>query len=433
VQSGKLVNQRTAVAVGAVVAALSVAYFYAVNIPYAHIDLEVYRFAVWQWWDGGDIYGELPPVNGGLVLPFIYPPFAAVMAIPFAVLPWTLSYTLLFALNVACVVGTVYLVGRHLYPEASRRLTMAVAAGGLVLLLWLEPIRETFAFGQINLLLMGLVAVDCLARRTWWPRGLGVGLAAAIKLTPAVFVLYFLLRRDFRAAAVAAITGVAATALGFLVNPTGSMTYWFGGFGGAAQISGSTYRTNQTVQAALARFGLEPPGLTVVLAVVVLVLLVLVVVAMRTSNPEVGLMVCAAFSMLAAPTAWSHHWVWIAPALAVMACGCIRAWRSRSPMLYVLLPASALTAAVFVLAPFHQLPGNDDWNNPPIDLEQLWTPTQHLVGNVYVLAGLGWIAGCAVAGLLARRRAAAPASAGVNEAMTPSDGVKASFTPRGGP
>ncbi|MGH3470380.1 MAG: glycosyltransferase 87 family protein, partial [Thermocrispum sp.] len=392
-RSGNVVSERVAVVAAAAVAALSIAYFYAANIDFAHIDLEVYRSAVRRWWDGGDIYGDLPPVNGGLVLPFIYPPFAAVTAIPFAVLPWKLSYTLLFALGIACIVGTVYLVGRHLYPRASRRLTLAAAGAALVVLLWLEPLRDTFAFGQINLLLMGLVAVDCLARRTRWPRGIGVGLAAAIKLTPAVFVLFFLVRRDFRAAGVAAITGAAATALGFVVNPGGSVTYWFGGFAGAAEVSGSTYRTNQTVQAALARLGVETPLLTVVLAAIVLILLVLVAVGIRTSTPEVGLMVCAAFSLLASPTSWSHHWVWIAPALAVMAIGWLRAWRTGAASRFVLLPATLVTAAVFVLAPFHQLPGNDDWNNPPVDLEQLWTPMQHLVGNVYVLAGICWIAG----------------------------------------
>src|SRR5690606_1748053 len=304
-----------------------------------------------RWWEGGDIYGDLPPVNGGLVLPFIYPPFAAVTAIPFAVLPWTLSYTLLYVLGIACIVGTVYLVGRHLYPQASRRMTMAAAGASLVVLLCLEPLRETFAFGQINLLLMGLVAIDCLARRTRWPRGIGVclaaagawlevvlglgqlretfavgqinlvllglvaidclarrtrwprvigvGLAAAIKLTPAVFALYFRLRRDYRAFWVSAATGAAATALGFVVNPSGSVTSWFGGLAGAADVSGSTYRTNQAVQSVLARLGMDGAALPVVTVVVVLILLALVVVGVRTNTPETGLMLCAALSLLA--------------------------------------------------------------------------------------------------------------------------------------
>ena len=79
---------------------------------------------------------------------------------------------------------------------------MALDRAAAVVLGALEPVLQTFEFGQINLLLMALVAVDCLVDRPRWPRGMLIGIAAAIKLTPAVFLLYFLLRRDYRAALV---------------------------------------------------------------------------------------------------------------------------------------------------------------------------------------------------------------------------------------
>ena len=62
--------------------------------------------------------------------------------------------------------------------------------------LFLEPVRNTLNYGQVNVALMALVAADCLAAAPRWPRGALVGLAAAVKLTPAAFVLFFLLRRD---------------------------------------------------------------------------------------------------------------------------------------------------------------------------------------------------------------------------------------------
>lgn len=390
--------------VAAVVVALVCAAAYLSRLDHAHIDLEVYRFAVWEWWSGGDVYGELPATAVGLSLPFIYPPFAVVPAIPFAVLPWWLSYAFLFALSIACVFGTIFLIGRRLWPSSGRHGAVVLASASVPLSLTLEPIRDTFSFGQINLLLMGLVAVDCLARRPWWPRGIGVGLAAAVKLTPAAFVLYFLIRKDYRAAAVAAITGVAATAIGFLIDTPGSIKYWFGGFAGAASISGSTYRTNQTIQAVMARFGLEKPLLTIVVALLVLALLAVTVVAMRRHEPVVALMVCAAFSLLASPTSWSHHWVWIAPALIVMSAYTARAWQERTPARFGLLAGFAVTWAFFIVAPFHRLPGNDDWIPAPVDLEQTWSPVQHLFGNSYVIIGLAWVIGCALFGVRARKR-----------------------------
>ena len=63
-----------------------------------------------------------------------------------------------------------------------------------------EPLRANLEFGQINVVLMTLVIADCVPRRTYWPRGALLGVAVALKLTPAVFLLYFLLRRDRRAA-----------------------------------------------------------------------------------------------------------------------------------------------------------------------------------------------------------------------------------------
>jgi len=53
---------------------------------------------------------------------------------------------------------------------------------------------------------MALVALDCLVAKPKWPRGMLIGVAAAIKLTPAVFVLFFLLRRDYRSAVTAAVS-----------------------------------------------------------------------------------------------------------------------------------------------------------------------------------------------------------------------------------
>jgi alpha-1,2-mannosyltransferase len=63
--------------------------------------------------------------------------------------------------------------------------------------LLLEPVWETLQFGQLNLRLMALIALDGLVERPRWPRGMLVGIAAAIELTPAAFVLFFLLRKDY--------------------------------------------------------------------------------------------------------------------------------------------------------------------------------------------------------------------------------------------
>ncbi|GAA5114028.1 glycosyltransferase family 87 protein [Haloechinothrix salitolerans] len=385
---------RVVLAVGV---AVHVVIFLILQLGIPHIDLQVYRFAVDVWFGNGDIYGPLPMTDVDLELPYIYPPFAILPAIPFALLPIEAAFVLLFMLNIVAVAGTLYLVGRRVWPEGGSRGAAVIAAAGLSLSLTFEPVRDTFSFGQINLLLMGLVAADCLARAPRWPRGMLVGLAAAIKLTPAVFVLFFLVRKDYRAALVAAITGAAATVIGFLTSFSASVEYWFGGFGDTARITGSTYRANQTVTAALARFGIEKPLLTVLVALSVLALLALVVRTIRHSGPATAFALVGTFLVLASPTSWSHHWVWIVPGSVVMLTATARAFGDGSRARWPLTAATGATLLLFVIAPFQFLPGNHDWTTGVPDIELTWSPLQHFVGDLYILAGIAWIIGCAIA------------------------------------
>lgn len=338
-----------------------------------HIDLEVYRIGVATWRAGGDLYGPLPPTVSGLALPFIYPPFAAMVLLPLEALPWTAAWIALYAASLLSVAVTLYVVARRVWPEGGRPGAVCLASAVLPPALLLEPVLETFRFGQVNLVLMALVAVDCLVARPRWPRGLLVGLAAAVKLTPAAFVLFFLLRGDRRAAAVTVGTAAAATGLGFAVDPASSARYWFGG--PAAGVSGSVFYTNQTIQAVLARAAVPPLPARAVWLVASLALLVLVVPVVRRSAPPLALVTVAGFALLVSPTSWSHHWVWIAPALLVVGAEAVRrgsrGWAA----------AAAVLAAAFSVAPFRWLPHEHD-------AELTWTAAQQVVGATYLIAGI---------------------------------------------
>jgi alpha-1,2-mannosyltransferase len=346
-----------------------------------HIDLEVYRIGVQTWLDGGDMYGDLPATATGLVLPFIYPPFAAMVLVPLVLLPWTASWVALFLLSLASLAVTLYVVARRVWPAGERAGALAVAALALPFALLLEPVWETFRFGQVNLVLMALVAVDCLVERPRWPRGMLVGIAAAIKLTPAAFVLFFLLRRDLRAAVVAVATAAVATGIGFLVDAPASARYWLDG--PAAGVSGSVFYTNQTLQAVLSRAGAAELTVTAVWALLTVALLLLIAPVVRRDGPVSALVAVAAFALLVSPTSWSHHWVWAAPALLLAVAMAVRL-RSAG---------WAVTAAVLMLAcyvaPFQFLPRTDG-------AELAWSSGQQVLGSTYVIV--------AIALLLAQRR-----------------------------
>jgi alpha-1,2-mannosyltransferase len=338
-----------------------------------HIDLEVYRLGVATWLAGGDMYGPLPPTVSGLALPFIYPPFAAMVLLPLELLPWTVAWIALYAASLVSLAVTLYVVARRVWPAGGRPGALSVGSVALPLALLLEPVLETFRFGQVNLVLMALVAVDCLAVRTRWPRGLLVGLAAAIKLTPAAFVLFFLLRGHRRAAVVTVATAAVATGLGFAVDPGSSARYWFGG--PAAGVSGSVFYTNQTIQAVLARAEVPAPVAKAVWLVIALALLAVIAPVVRRAEPALALVTVAGFGLLVSPTSWSHHWVWIAPALLAVVAEALRrgsgGWAG----------AAALLALTFYLAPFRWLPHEHDQ-------ELTWTAAQQVVGATYVIVGI---------------------------------------------
>lgn len=337
-------------------------------------DLSVYRIGVNTWRGGGDMYGALPPTRNGLTLPFIYPPFAAVALSPLALLPWTASWVAMGTLSMACLAATLYVTVRRLVPNAGRRGASVLTTVAVPVSLLLDPVAQTFWFGQVNLLLMALIALDCLPTRTRLPRGLLVGIAAAIKLTPAAFILFFLLRKDYRAAGTAVLSFALAGAIGFLAAPEGSWKYWSGGAPGIDGMMGSPFASNQAIRGAIARFDQLSPDtqivLWLVLCAVVLALGALVMRrAFRGGNPALAFVTNGALALLVSPISWGHHWVYAAPAVVVL----VAAWHHRGRRI-----AAALTVGIFVLHPYQFLPRNDS-------REFGWAWWQHLIGNAYGL------------------------------------------------
>lgn len=373
--------------VASVVVLVVVAVLLFADSPPAFMDLDVYREGVQAWWHGRDMYGPLPPTLAGNRLPFIYPPFAAVILGPLALLPWTASAITMVVVSLASLGTVVHLSVRRVLPGVGTRGAVLATAVITPLALLTQPVHDTLWFGQVNLLLMALVALDCLVDRPKWPRGLLIGIAAAVKLTPAVFVLYLLLRKDFRAALTATVTGLVAVGIGFVASWSGSLRYWFGSSGGARSISGSTYYTNQTVDAFFARLGLGHRDQTLWWLTVVALVAVVAVVAIRRAHAigdaPLAMAATGCLGLLASPTSWGHHWVYVVPGLIAMAGHAIRVRRVGWVV------ATLGTAVIFRLAPFLYLPG--DHNR-----ELHWNWLQQIPGNSYTITGIALLTALAL-------------------------------------
>jgi alpha-1,2-mannosyltransferase len=358
------------------------------------IDLRVYRTGGDAWLRGVALYDKaFPGALPGPRLPFTYPPLAAVLFAVLSVLPWWIAVTLVLGTGIAGLAVACWLAAARLTDD--RRQVALLAAGAVAAAPLIEPIHETVSFGQVNLLLAGAIAADCLLRRTPWPRGALIGLVAAVKLTPAAFLLFFLARRQWRPVLVAAVSFLAAGLLGFLLAPRDTRDYWFRVLLDPARIGGPEFTSNQSLRGLLHRLG-PPAELEAVawlgLSAVVGVLALLGVAALRRRGDEVAaLLVTAAAALLVSPVSWSHHWVWAVLGLLWLA---HRAAAERSRASVALLLG---TLAVFAAAPFWWLPYRDG-------RELNWSLGQHLLGNAYVWVALAVVITGAVAAVRARRR-----------------------------
>ena len=228
--------------------------------PY-RIDIDVYRMGGQAWLDGRPLYADgMFHTRGGLDLPFTYPPLAAIVFAPFAWLSLPVASVAITLTTLLLIASTVIVLTRlDVWPRTTasgepawlRRCWLAAAIVAPAVI-YLEPIRSNFDFGQVNVVLMTLVIADCVPRKTRWPRGMLLGLAIALKLTPAVFLLYFMLRRDVR---VADRRGVGGGRHADRVRPglARFAEYWTDTVRNTDRIGTATLNTNQNIAGALAR------------------------------------------------------------------------------------------------------------------------------------------------------------------------------------
>lgn len=337
------------------------------------LDLDVYRLGAQAFLDGTPLYGpEFPVTALGERLPFVYPPIAAVLFVP---LTW-------MSLPVASIVTTAVsgaLAVLLLVAYRRRHVDVWWVVGAVPVVLLLDPVRLTLLLGQVNLVLLALVTVDVLAARDRPWRGVLVGVAAAVKLTPLVFVVWLLVERDRRAAVRAGSTFAALTTVGALLAPAESARFWTGQLFGLDALLAPETAGNQNLRAVVVRLGLEAGdarALWLLLAAGVLLAGLAVAIRCRDAGePLLGMAVLSCCGLLASPISWSHHWVWALPALPLLA-DLARRHDIRWPWW---LAGAGL--ALFAIGPMWLLPREQG-------RELAWTWWQQVVGASYPLWGL---------------------------------------------
>jgi len=362
----------------------------SLNFGVYRLDLDVYRIGAQAWMHGHALYGPLPPIANGMFEPFTYPPISAVVMAPLALVSSTTAGVLMTAISLGLLLSVLVLFLRaaHLADGPG---AWKLASAMLPLVVLIEPVRTTLAYGQINIVLMALVAFDTLLPSTWftvrgrtvgWPRGALTGAAAALKLTPLVFLLYFVVRRDWRGCLNLAGGFLVATGIGFALCPHDSWQYWTSTVFQTNRIGPHVFSGNQSITGVLFRAHLTGGaenkvwlGLSVLIGVAALVA---VGKAVRRGKAVTAIALTACTELLVSPVSWSHHWVWVAP---VLVCALVKGWQLRRDGLGSrYLWSAAAVAVVFMAEP-------QVWFPHTLNRELGWAWWEQIIGSAYV-----WVA-----------------------------------------
>lgn len=301
------------------------------------IDIDVYIGAADTVLRGGDLYSFATDEG----FHFNYPPFAALFLLPLGMLPKGLVYGAWSASVLPLLALTVVAAGA---PAASawaerRGISRRTALLVMVLVLaWTVPVWKNIGYGQIGMLLTAMVAVDCLWLREKRWHGVLIGLAAAVKLTPLVFVLYLIVTRRWRAVFVSMATFVLAQVTAAVLLPGASWTYWTDTIFAGGRF-GSNTLGNRSVQGMLERTSLGDGAQLALLVPIVLALVVLGMLRARTAYRSgryvAGMAIVGCVSIAVSPISWSHHLTWIL--LAVLALARPGLLKAAIPLVIVLM------------------------------------------------------------------------------------------------
>ena len=398
-----------------------------------HFDVYVYWYALNNWFSGNSLYDwyALPDYK---MYPFTYPPFGAWALSP---LTWFDYETAARLMIMAIALQTAVIVRSLGWSWGS---AFAIAPWAAILVQQcLEPFTQSVGFAQVNTAMMALVMIDVAAPPSWKGRGVASGLAAAIKLTPAIAVLIFLLRRQWRSAITMVATSLAVTLLSWVISPGESARFFFDAMWDPQRAGDAYYTSNQNLKGFVARALPENTwsiawAITVALALVAAVWLCLRIQAAATSvvtphsasddaapgplnaaTPATGVTVSAASAALVAPAGdavelaasdavaapvlpenlatlltaavimtlgllvspitWSHHWVWGLASVVALIAVTLRL--KSAPLAALALVQGAL----FIMAPHW-------WFSHGQVNELHWNVVEQLVGSSYTLAAI---------------------------------------------
>lgn len=328
-------------------------------------DLHVYR------WGGAYVFNglQLYPMRIHALeaseafrdpMTFTYTPFAAVAFVPLAIIGIRAMEYFWMTASLAALALSIWWTLRWLGYDANRRLFLGTLA--LVgCLLFIEPVRTTLWYGQINLILLALLTYDAAAPRARLTRGIGTGIAAGIKLTPAFLWSYYLVTKKWRTLIVSVATFLVTIIIGAIVIGRDSLYYWTGGLLESSRVGLADLSANQSLNGLLAYWVFHTPdsprwAWIAAATPAALIGLAAVWLLHRAGHEQLAFVVAGMTGAVVSPFSWGHHWVWFVPLFVVLVDAAFRA-RSIARCAGMWLAAGAL---YFLIGAWVQILPNPD-------------------------------------------------------------------------
>lgn len=367
------------------------------------VDMIVYRAEGAAVAHGQDLYGFRVTK---WALPATYPPFAAMLFVPITWFPVSFLRVAITLGNLALLATLAHLSFKLVgWPRRELRAIGVILVTGLGV--WLEPVFTNLRYGQINLALACLVLYDLTRPDHRRSNGIAIGIAAGIKLTPALFAIYLLITGRVRAAFTAGLTFLATFAIGALLLPDASWGFWTKYLFDSSRVGKTEIVDNQSLRGSLARLlhTVEPGTVaTLIAAAVAVVGLAIAAWAYRSDRwvprSDAWAVCCAAVTaVLVSPISWTHHWIWCVPMLALLAAEAAeeqsRPQAVRRLRWRVIFGLTALAFLSFAM-----------WTQPHKGTLNLhFSPLQQIPTSIYPIVGICFLAAAAMR-VWARRRAA---------------------------
>jgi alpha-1,2-mannosyltransferase len=371
------------------------------------VDSAVYRSGAVALLNGEPLYDHMslraePPWAR---LPFTYPPTGALLFVPLALFATQISWGLLGALSVLALALVVRVAIQNVPTRPTWMTPARTTVAVTVLALGLEPVWRTLLLGQINIVLMALVVVDVLLlERSRYFGGVLVGVAAAVKLTPLIFVPHLWLTGRRKDAVTAFATFGLLQLLIFAIIPHDFTRFWSVAVTNPERTGPTFWAGNQSLDGLVLRLtDLAPWALAAAIAIGAVLAVPAVLLVRRyhrAGQPLTALLVTAFFGLLLSPVSWSHHYVWVVPLVVVL----LSRLPDRLPAGWDRVRAlSGIGAVVLVFASCVLLiMRTSDPNRPAGEKPELeWTPPEVLLGSAYLLVPL--VAGVMVLTRMRRR------------------------------